>query len=292
MVKILSHLPLGFLYLIADLLGFLVNYVLGYRREVVDQNLARAFPDRNKRELKHIRSKFYRHFFQVLVETVKGRTFTQAQWQKRVKVQGLEKIRGHLDRGQSVIMMTGHIANWEWSGSGTKAWIDERVTVLYKKISNKKFEQRMLAIRKKGGLNLVEKDSALRYLIKTKKIPQVIGMVSDQIPQIGSEKYWMSFLNQQTAFFKGAEKFSKAVHFPVYYADMRKTKRGNYQIEVREVYDGKSEFKEGQVIKKYAAMLEATIADRPADYLWSHRRWKYNLEQSAEITGRPQIVVD
>lgn len=290
-VRLLSILPNTILYGLANGFALLAYYVVGYRKQVVSENLKRTFPEKEDVEIRKISIQFYRHFFQVWAETIIGASLTQSQWQSRIEYVGLEKIEKYLKANKSVIYMTGHSANWEWSGTGSKAFFEEKVTVFYKEVKNKAVEKEILALRKKGGLNLVPKDIALRYLIKTKNEAQVIGMISDQIPAIGSEKYWMEFLNQETAFYQGAEKFARAMKYPVFYADMRKTRPGYYRIEVKEVFDGVSEVEEGHVIKRFSEFLEETIKARPSDYLWSHRRWKYTKEKATEVTGRPYIFI-
>jgi len=291
-VKILSRFPFWILFIIAELFAWFSYHVFRYRRDVVFRNLKKSFPGKSEQDIRKVAIRFYRHFFQVWCEVLKGRNFTQDEWRERVTTSGFDLMKQHLDAGTSIIFMTGHAANWEWAGAATQAWIaDHPVTVFYKAIKNEEFGREILDIRKRAKLNPIEKDTALRYLIKTKNIPQLIGMISDQIPALGAEKYWMNFLGQDTAFYQGAEKFSKSMKYPVFYADMRKVKRGHYHIEVIPLYDGREEIDEGQVILSYAKLLEETIKSRPSDYLWSHRRWKYSIAQSKEATDRIQKII-
>lgn len=289
--RLFSNLPMGFLMIVSKILAWINIYLIGYRKKVVTSNLKGTFPDMSENEIRALRHQFYHHFFEGFMEVIKGKSFSTDEWKRRVEFVGAEKLTDHLDSGRSVILMAGHVANWEWSGAATKAWTDRMLTVFFKEIKNEQFGKEMMKIRKSSGLNPVSKDLALRYLIKTKDTPQIIGMISDQIPAVGSEKYWMKWLNRESAFYQGAEKFSRAMKYPVYYADMRKKKSGFYQIEVKEVYDGSSELEEGHVMKKYSELLEETIRARPSDYLWSHKRWKYNKEEASEITGRPYLFI-
>ena len=57
--------------------------------------------------------------------------------------------------------------------------------------------------------------------------------------------------------------------------EMKKVKRGFYQINYYRIYPDGEKFVEHEVVKKFYKLLENTIEKRPDNYLWSHRRWKY-----------------
>lgn len=292
-INLFSRLPFALLYLLGDLFAWLAYHVTKYRRAIVFANLENSFPQASKTEIRQMARDFYRHFFQTLVEMLKAKHFEAEDWHKRVRATNPEILAPYLNRGQSIILMKGHVANWEWAAGGVNTAITHPLSVLYKRIKDPVFAKLMHDIRSRGGVNLVEKDSALRYLVKTKNDQQIIGIISDQIPSKGAEKYWINFLNQETAFYRGAEKFAKLLKTPVFYLDMRKSKRGFYQISFEELYDGTSDLSEGKVIHRYAKKLEETITARPSDYLWSHRRWKYTKEEAMKVTGNPfKIITD
>lgn len=276
---VFSKISLQLSFAIANVLAWLFNHMVGYRRDIVRGNIQRSFPNFSEKRIQQVANDFYRHFFQMMFEMLKSKRFGKDDWNERVQLTNLELLNDHLESGQSVIILTGHIANWEWSGAAVNAHIEQPVTVLYKKLKVNHFSKEIMTIREKGGVRLVEKDSAFRYLVKTKHEQKVIGMISDQLPAKGTEKYWMSFLNQETAFYTGAEKLAKTLKYPVLYADMRKTKPGYYEMSFLEIFNGQETLKEGELTKRYAHQLEATIRSRPSDYLWSHRRWKYSREQ-------------
>src|SRR5690606_28379679 len=68
---LVSLLPLRVLYLISDAIYALVYYVIGYRRKVVMDNLAIAFPEKSGTERKQIAKRFYRNFIDTFIETIK-----------------------------------------------------------------------------------------------------------------------------------------------------------------------------------------------------------------------------
>ena len=289
--NLLANLPLSMLYGLSHLLYVIGYKVFGYRRRIVTKNISKSFPDLSEEKINKIKEGFYKQFFQVWVETLKSKKFNGQEWNRRVDLKGIDLLNQHLATGQSVILMSGHAANWEWSGSAIGRAVKGQMTVFFKPVKNESFGKEIHSIREKQGIKAISKDNALRYLIKSKNTPQVIGMISDQSPSIGTEKYWMNFLNQETAFYQGAEKFATSMNYPVYYANMHRVSKGFYELELVSIYDGKSEIKQGEIIKRFAQHLENTIKDNPSDYLWSHKRWKYTKEEAAELTGRPYLFI-
>src|ERR1700752_4819340 len=79
----LSLLPMRALYFFADGFYALVYYVLGYRKKVVMQNLQAAFPEKTDEERRRIAKKFYHHFIDTFIETVKMLSCSEAFLLKR-----------------------------------------------------------------------------------------------------------------------------------------------------------------------------------------------------------------
>jgi KDO2-lipid IV(A) lauroyltransferase len=82
-------------------------------------NLAKAFPEKSEAERKIICRKFYRHFCDLVLESIKNFSISDAQARKRFVTINPEVINDYADQGQSVIVSGGHYTNWElWAISG------------------------------------------------------------------------------------------------------------------------------------------------------------------------------
>ena len=95
------------------------------------------------------------------------------------------------------------------------------IEFLYKPVKKPKFDQMMIELRTRHGGLALPKDSALRQIIKRRNEPRIIGILADQLPSIGADKYWIDFLNQSTAFYTGPQKIAQLMKYPVFYADTR-----------------------------------------------------------------------
>lgn len=95
---ILSWLPLCVLYVISDFIFYLLYYCIRYRRKVVRKNLVNSFPEKSLREIIAIEKGFYAWFCDYVVETIRLRSMSQEELQKRMVFEGLEPIFEEMEK--------------------------------------------------------------------------------------------------------------------------------------------------------------------------------------------------
>ena len=129
-------------------------------------------------------------------------------------------------------------------------------------------------MRKRLGMDIVPKGETFKAFIKFKDRADTIGFISDQTPANVEKAYWTTFLNQDTAFFKGMEKIARKFNYAVAYAHVTKVKRGHYEIRYDVLFDDLKNVSSEEILEGYIRKLEAQIVETPELWLWSHKRWK------------------
>lgn len=275
-LKILSRLPLSLLYLLSDLLAFLAFGFIKYRRRVVFENLSKAFPDKKDQELQKIAKRFYRHMADWLVETIKAATLSEAQLKKRVVFSNTTILQDYLNQEKSVIVLTAHQFNWEWVLLAGCLTFKTPIDAIYMPVNSKKIESLLLSIRSRFGGLPIPKDEALVTLGKRIKNKRIIAMIADQRPpQPMADKYWTSFLGQETAFYPGAESLPKFTKLPVFFMRTRKVKRGHYTVSIEKIAEPPYNYHQQEIMPLYIKKVEEILQERPDNWLWTHKRWKY-----------------
>lgn len=273
--RLLSRLPFPVLYGLSDFLYLLCYYVAGYRRKVIAANLARAFPEKSAAWQKETIRLFYRNLSDIIVETVKLLTIPEAELRKRVQITNPEVLLHHLNRGQSIIVMTSHQGNWEWLLQGCALHLGYDVDAVYKPLKNSFSNQLMLNIRSRFGPVPVPMQQLPRELVRRRPIVRIIAMVADQVPA-PETAHWLQFMHQDTPFYTGAAKIARRTGYPVLFTWMRRVKRGYYQVEMAPIavppYPADAA---EQIICQYASAVENAIRQKPSEWLWSHNRWKH-----------------
>lgn len=274
-------LPFRVLYILSDILYIPVYYIVRYRRKVVRTNLKNSFPEKSKKELLEIEHKFYHHFCDYFVETIKLLHITDGEIKERINFKNIELVDDLMKDGNSAIMYLGHYGNWEWVPSITlHVNKDTLLGQIYRPLKNKAFDNIFLKIRSRFGSVSISKNNTLRSIIQYKQSGQkvLIGFMSDQTPAWNNIHYWTTFMNQDTPVFTGVERISKQTGFSITYLDIKKVARGKYDCEVKLISANPKEEPEFAITERYIREMEKTILHDPAYWLWTHKRWKHKKE--------------
>lgn len=281
LIKILyliSRLPLKVLYVFSDLFFFINHYFIGYRKKVITENLVKSFPQKSMQEIAVIRKNFYRNFFDYLAETVKS--FTMSETEARVRMQHINQHHFHDTKaeGKNVILMAGHVFNWEWMNALASLTPQSHTHPVYRKVNSNFWENEMKKVRNNFGNEAIEAKEVIMKIFRTPNDGDSIFLfVADQTPHVAHVNYGLEFLNQRTPAFIGYDKLATRLDMAVIYCEMKKVKRGYYQVNYYRIYPDGERFVENEVVRKFHKHLENTINKYPDNYLWSHRKWKYQF---------------
>lgn len=284
LLKGLSVLPLSVLYLLSNFLYFVVYYVVGYRKKVVLHNLRNAFPEKTDAEINRIAKDFYKQFMDVVVETLRLHSMDAAEMERRITFSNQELLDNFVKQGKTVITMGSHSANWEWVLSAGAVQFSFPAYGIYKPLNNPFFDAFMLQTRSNLGARLIKMKDTLRDFAANRNQPRVVAMLSDQTPLKSEITFWTTFLHQDTPFYEGAEKLANRFGCPVLFLDVKRTSRGHYTLTFELISDG-APAAPGQpsITEIFARKLEASLRRSPADYLWTHKRWKHKRPVAAEV---------
>lgn len=276
-VRLLTLLPLRMLYIVSDLLYFLIFYFIRYRKKIVRKNLTESFPEKNSSEIVDIEKNFYRYFCDLILETLKQINISDQEVNQLVSFKNVDMILENYNAGRSIFIMSSHYCNWEVCASLNRLLPNEKpLYSVYKRLKNKNYDALMLKLRSRyKGVN-VEKDQLIRTLISLRNSGKQfsVGMISDQSPRKSSTRISVNFIGRDTWFFSGTETLAKKFNMPVYYAKIKRNKRGSYSCEIIPVCTDIEKTSDGEITRRFAAILEEQIIENPAYWLWTHKRWK------------------
>ena len=147
-IKLHALLPMSALYVLSDFLYFIVYRVIRYRVSVVRRNLKAAFPGKSNKELLLLEKKFYHHFADYVVETLKLAHISLEELQKRAYVQNPELIDQLMDKGNPCcLLLMGHFGNWEWYSGSTSRFKDACLYQIYRPLNNKAVDKLFIHLR-------------------------------------------------------------------------------------------------------------------------------------------------
>jgi Kdo2-lipid IVA lauroyltransferase/acyltransferase len=273
-VRLVAHLPMAVLNRLADLLGWLSVHVYSYREHVVRENLTKAFPAYDERQLRAVIGAYYRSFAQMLVEIIKSAVMSPAEIRRRVRIVNIELARQYLDARQSVLLVAAHQCNWEWMLLALSLELGYPLDAAYKPLVDSWAEREMKKLRSRFGSRLVPAKDLLADIIKRRDVVRAVAMVADQEPTTSEHKYWTRFLNRDTAFYMGPEEIARVTRFPVLFLALKRTARAHYEMQLTPLASPGEALAPGALTERYARLVEAQIRADPPDWPWSHKRWK------------------
>jgi len=262
--------------LISDFVAFLLKNIFCYRKRVVYQNIKKTNLKLSTQQISSLVSEFYKHFSDVFFEMIKLDGMNKKQIAEKFVLKNQKLINDYYKDNKSVILMASHYGGFEWC-STLDYFFKHKVVAIYTPLKDKVLNEIVYKSRSKHGIKFVPRTNSFNEIIKLEKSNSnfIYGLAADQSPQIRTINYWTNFLGVETLFFTGSERLAKELDIPVVFGEMKKIKRGKYQMECKLIADKPLKLKEKEITEIYKKMVENQIKTNPSYYFWTHRRFKH-----------------
>ena len=270
----LSLLPWRVLYFLSDAVYGLAYYIIGYRKDVIMNNLLIAFPEKSEKERIRIAKDFYHNFLDTFIETIKLLSVSEQTVRKRFSA-NIEVINDLYDSGKNVQILSGHFFNWEFGSLGMSLITRYPFIVVYMPVKNKVFDRLILKLRQRFNGIMVPATTFRRSFRPYAGGRYALTLVADQNPGNPGRAYWLPFFGKMVPLLNGPEKGAKSSNDAVVFAHFYKVKRGYYHADLQLITTEPKSYKEGELTKELIRLTEEAIRKKPSNYLWSHRRWKW-----------------
>ena len=274
------------MFLLSDIVYWVVYRLVGYRRKVVRKNLRNSFPEKGEKELCGIERRFYRHLCDIFLEGIYNLLAPKRSIMKRYRVTNPELVNRYYEEGRTVVLMSAHYNDWEYMITTLNSHFGHQGIGIGKPLENRRAEKFAFARRTRFGTQVVYADTVRQEVdfYDRHHVPCALMMLSDQTPSNTHRCYWTMFLHQETPFLYGAEYFARKYNYPVLYYRVDKVRRGHYTVTFTPLCENPSEVPQYWIVDKYVRMLEADIRRKPEYWLWSHRRWKHQRPEDVEMS--------
>ena len=277
-------LPKSSIYALMYWLTLLVYHADTKRRLLTLNNLALAFPEKEKKEIEKLSKEVYSELSKTIAEILlmfADRFDIDEAVVNKDEV--TEKLRRAIqDSPRGIIAMTAHFSNWELLAhflakhglpmlvvgrEGNNKLIDENIT---------------LRFRKKYGNDTTTKKKAILSMVKRLKSGGNVGILIDQ--KAGSRNavkvdFFGKPAETTTSMATLKQKLDPKI-IPFFAA---RVANGKYRIIMQEPveYSAQEEQEEEKKIEKmtakYNEVMESVIREYPSQWFWMHNRWRIVL---------------
>ncbi len=291
LLRLTGRLPLRFHYAVGRIVSWLAGDVLRYRHDIVVHNLTRCFPEKDFYEIDALRKAFYRHFGEILAETIWFGACRHPERLRRahiVEVENPEVLQGLFDTAPSVVVLLSHCGNWELLGGiGSYNYSDrpfpitERNTVMtYRELSSKMWDEIMRDNRTapledpRQFEGYLESRDIIRYAFTHRGEKKIYHLNTDQRPYFASlANMEVDFLGQRISTMTGGAALARKFGMAVAYQSMHADGRGHYRIRYTPICEDASRMDVGEIMQGFYRLLEAEIREQPENWLWTHKRF-------------------
>jgi len=273
---LISILPFRLLYAFSDMIYIFIYRIFGYRKKTVKENLRLVFPDKSEVEINKIIKAFYHHLCDMILESIKSLTISEAEMRKRFVFANFEEIHKITNQNKSIILMCAHYGSWEWIFILQK-YTTAKGYAVYKRLANKYFDALVKRIRAKYNTYLITTKETITELTKSKESGEISisGFASDQSPKVKKAFHWKEFMGIKVPVHTGAELIAKKLDMAVVMFKVKRIKRGYYETTFVPITLNPNEHNDYEITDIFLNLVEKQIYEAPEYYLWTHKRWKH-----------------
>ncbi len=272
-----------------EALGRLAYTPFGIRRDVVETQIAAAFPEASEREVRDIARGAFEHLGRVTVETALLSRVDQA-WVLELfeSVEGWDVVERLRAQEKGLIMVTGHLGNWELGG----AYIAARgvpLDVVVRRMGNPLFDGYLTRTRSRLGMRVVRDRDAVRRTPRTLRGGGAVAFLTDQAG-LNLASTFVPFFGRPAKTPRGPAVFALRLGTPVVFGTALLLPSGRYRLVFEEIpvrNSGDHDADVDELVKAYTQKLEEWVRRAPEQYFWQHHRWKRQPEDTPEELRDP-----
>lgn len=277
LVKMLGLLPRGLARKAGAAIGGLAYAATPRLRRVGLRNLALAFPEKAEAERESILRGMYRQLGWQLAEFCQMPSYTLERASKFIRYEGLEHYRAAKQRGQGVLVLTGHLGAWEMS-SFYHSLAGYPMGMVIRRLDNPWVNRLVNDIRTQHGNRVLPKDDFARGLIGAMRAGETVGVLMDtnMTPPQG---VFVDFFGHAACTASGVARVALrtgAAVLPGFlmWEPAEKKYVLHFLSELPLADTGDAEHDAITNTQTFTTALEDVIRQYPEQWLWVHRRWK------------------
>jgi len=187
----------------------------------------------------------------------------------------VQLVRDRLPRGKGVIILTGHVGNWELAGAYLAA-VGFPLAAVVKPPSNRYIAAHAEQVRRRLGIESISLAEARSGVMAALRQGRAVALVADQGALRSAT--WAPFFGHLTRTPAGPGLFAARSGAPVLFGALVAQPDGGYHLNgevIEEEVTGDAGEATERIARKYRAALEALVRQVPEQYLWTHRLWKW-----------------
>jgi len=270
-------LPLRVVRWFGVAIGYISFYVIRLRRSVTIENLRLSFPQHSSGRITQIARESYVNLAITILEMLWIPRLSDDILSRELHIENPELVREKLQANQGVLVLSGHIGNWELMAYGVGKLLGFSYLIVVHSQNNPRVRDQINAIRTCGGNRVVDMRTAGRAMLRALGNNEWVALLADQ--SAPRESIYVDFFGRPASTFEGPAVMALKTRVPLLMCYCIRQEDYRYRVWFEELaYDDLVEFNRENVralTERHVKALERVIARHPGQWLWQHRRWKH-----------------
>lgn len=258
-------------------LAWLFADVLKLRGKVVDENLAYAFPQISPGQRRRLARQMWEHLFVLVLEVAHAaRKIHETNWRDYARLRNVAPLVRLLLSDRPVIVITGHLGNFEVGGTMLGILGFPTYTVA-RNLDNPYLDRFVTRWRSSTGQHLIPKNGGYDQILQVLSRGGTLSFLADQYA--GPKGCWVEFFGRPASTHKAIALLSLEHEAPMAVCVARRLEQPlKIEMHAVDILDPRQARQEVASIREmtqwYTSRLEEAIRQAPEQYWWLHRRWK------------------
>jgi KDO2-lipid IV(A) lauroyltransferase len=268
------------------LFGRLIFHLLPLRRGTIMRNIRRAFDGRlTDSQTVRLAQAAYGHMARSIAEVLASSMMPAGEGDRRVRVENVEAALRAASKGNGVLILTGHLGNWELALPAAIAAFPEwqgRIHIVRKTLPWP-FDTMLRRRFDRAGIIVIPSRGAARSVVRVLRRGDAVIFVMDQHAG-GSDGIVAEFMGAPAYTFRSLAVLALATGALVVPGSTYRESDGRHVVRFEEALPTiRTGHLENDILlntRMYNRTLEELIYRHPEQWFWMHRRWK-------DAHGRP-----
>lgn len=267
---------------------------LGYaplkiRRAVVERQIAAAFPEWSVARVAETTRAAYDNLGRTTIEAaILPRYDRDTVLDLFDEPPNWHLVERALAAGKGLIVVAGHLGNWEMGGAYLAArGLDFEAVA--RQMENPLFDGYVTRTRSRVGMKIIYDGDAVRRVPRALRDNAVVAFLMDQ-GTVGLASTWVPFFGRLAKTPRGAAVFAQRLQAPILFLAPLRKPDGRFMLGIEDVAvtdTGDRSADVDRIVADYTATLERWVRRVPEQYFWHHRRWKHQQPGTPPELGDP-----
>jgi KDO2-lipid IV(A) lauroyltransferase len=226
----------------------------------------------------------WEHLFLLVLEVAHvPRKIHETNWRKHIKLRDVAPLMRQLISDRPVIVVTGHLGNFELGGYALGILGFPTFTVA-RNLDNPYLDRYLAGFRAATGQHLIPKNGGYDQIEHVLGNGGTMAFLADQYA--GEKGCWVEFFGRPASAYKAIALLSLEHDAPVAVCYARRLDRPmQFEMVTQSMADPRHAGNDVGTVRDmtqwYTSQLEQAIRSVPEQYWWVHRRWKDTRKKRA-----------